>query len=240
MNLSLKITSLLLSYPSKELQEGASELKQALQEDSSVSPVVRKLLVDLIDHISEQDLYDAQETYVILFDRTRTLSLHLFEHVHGESRDRGQAMVDLMAMYEGNGLEVDAKELPDYLPLFLEYLSTRPLAEAQEMLEQTLHILVALGKRLEKRDTLYVNAFKALEEIAAAQPDQALVQEMVDQPEDDPTDLEALDRIWEEEVVAFGGGAGEADCGPDRLQRQMRAASRKPDDVARSSAPQEG
>lgn len=240
MNLSLKITSLLLSYPSKELQEGAPELKKALQEDASVSPVVRTLLVDLIDHISGQDLYDAQETYVILFDRTRTLSLHLFEHVHGESRDRGQAMVDLMAMYEANGLEVDTKELPDYLPLFLEYLSTRPLAEAQEMLEQTLHILVALGQRLVKRDTPYVNAFKALEEFAATQPDHALVQEIVDQPEDDPTDLDALDRIWEEEVVAFGGGSGEADCGPDRLHRQMRAASRKPDDVAPPSAQQEG
>lgn len=240
MNLSLKITSLLLSYPSKDLQEGGRELKEALQNDSSTSPTVKKLLVELIDHICGQDLYEAQETYVILFDRTRSLSLHLFEHVHGESRDRGQAMVDLMAMYEANGLEVDKKELPDYLPLFLEYLSTRPATEVQEMLEQTLHILVALGKRLAKRDTPYVNAFKVLEEIAAVQPDQALVQEIVDQPEDDPTDLDALDRIWEEEVVAFGGGSGEGACGPDRLQRQMRAASRKPDDIVPASAQREG
>ncbi|MEJ2459788.1 MAG: hypothetical protein P8Y58_17260 [Novosphingobium sp.] len=49
----------------------------------------------LIDDLVTRDLYDAQERYVLLFDRTRKLSLHLFEHVHGESRDRGQAMVDL-------------------------------------------------------------------------------------------------------------------------------------------------
>ena len=69
------------------------------------------------------DLYDLQERYVLLFDRTRSLSLHLFEHVHGESRDRGQAMVDLKALYERHGLHMSSSELPDHLPLFLEFLS---------------------------------------------------------------------------------------------------------------------
>ena len=59
----------------------------------------------------------------------RRLSLHLFEHVHGESRDRGQAMVDLKAMYENAGLFV-TRELPDYVPLLLEFLSTQPRPEA--------------------------------------------------------------------------------------------------------------
>ena len=85
---------------------------------------------------------------MLLFDRTRSLSLHLFEHVHGESRDRGQAMIDLKALYEKNGLAISATELPDFLPLFLEYLSTRPLAEAAEMLGQTAHISRRVAERL--------------------------------------------------------------------------------------------
>ena len=88
---------------------------------------VRRQLKLLIDEIATGDLYDLQERYVLLFDRTRSLSLHLFEHVHGESRDRGQAMIDLKAQYEKNGLAISASELPDFVPLFLEFLSTRPV-----------------------------------------------------------------------------------------------------------------
>jgi len=168
---------------------------------------------------------------VFLFDRTRTLSLHLFEHVHGESRDRGQAMVDLMAMYEADGFEIDARELPDFLPMFLEYLANKLESEARELLGQTVHIITVLKQRLRKRDSVYVNAFVALETIARGKPDAKLVRELLAVPEDDPNDLEALDRIWEEEAVTFGGNAGEGACGTDRIQRQMRAHQRKPDDV---------
>ncbi|AHB03528.1 nitrate reductase 1, delta subunit [Brucella ceti TE28753-12] len=102
MNRTLKIISLLLSYPSPELQAGRAELKAALEGEKNLSPGVRRLLDKLVDYICTADLYEAQERYVHLFDRTRSLSLHLFEHVHGESRDRGQAMVDLGQMYEDN------------------------------------------------------------------------------------------------------------------------------------------
>ena len=100
-----------------------------------------------------------QERYVELFDRTRSLSLHLFEHVHGESRDRGQAMIDLKSLYEKNGLFLGAAELPDYVPVFLEFLSTRPLTEARTLLGQTAHILTALAERLEKRRSPYAAVF---------------------------------------------------------------------------------
>lgn len=230
MNTTLKVLSLLLTYPSAELLGGLPELKTALQEDAALGDRELKLVTRLIDDIGRLDLYDAQERYVFLFDRTRTLSLHLFEHVHGESRDRGQAMVDLMGMYEADGFEIDAKELPDFLPMFLEYLSNKPAAEARELLGQTAHIITALKQRLRKRESVYVNAFVALESIARGKPDAKLVRELLAVPEDDPNDLEALDRIWEEEAVTFGGNAGEGACGPDRIQRQMRAYQRKPDD----------
>ena len=228
MHKTLKVLSLLLSYPDSELQSAIPELKQALVEESWLRPRDRALVERLADNIAATDLYDAQERYVLLFDRTRTLSLHLFEHVHGESRDRGQAMVDLMGMYEADGFELDAKELPDYLPMFLEYLSMKPGQQARELLGQTGHIITALKERLRKRKSVYLNAFIALEAIAKGKPDAGLLKQLLAQPEDDPLDLAALDEIWEEEAVTFGGNAGENACGPDRLQRQIRAHQRKP------------
>ena len=226
MNRVLKVTSLLLSYPTQELLDECPELVNVLQKEN-LSARHLSLLSKLATDIGSLDLYDAQERFVFLFDRTRTLSLHLFEHVHGESRDRGQAMVDLREMYEAQGFQIDAKEMPDYLPMFLEYLSTLPTGEATELLGQTKHILTVLRERLKKRKSIYMNAFVVLEAIAEGKVENKLVEELLGQPDHDPDDLEALDRIWEEEAVSFGGNQGESTCGPDRMQRQMRAAQRK-------------
>ncbi|WP_419913213.1 nitrate reductase molybdenum cofactor assembly chaperone [Hoeflea sp.] len=229
MNRTLKVISLLLTYPTQDLADAMPECKAVVESDCGLGVREKDLLARLCDDIAGRDLYDAQERYVHLFDRTRTLSLHLFEHVHGESRDRGGAMVDLMDMYRKAGFDIGVKELPDYLPMFLEFLSTKPEAEATELLGQTAHILTALRERLKKRKSVYANAFAALELIAAGKPDRALLNELLDEPLDDPDDLEALDRVWEEEVVTFGGNAGENACGPDRIQRQLRAHQRKPE-----------
>jgi nitrate reductase delta subunit len=236
MNISLKIISLLLSYPTEDLLKGVPELKAALAADALTGEREKRLIANLADDIAGLDLYDAQERYVFLFDRTRALSLHLFEHVHGESRDRGQAMVDLMAMYENAGFEIGAKELPDYLPMFLEFLAIRPEEEARETLGQTVHIVSAIRERLRKRKSIYINAFRVLESIARGKADPAIVAEILKEPDDNPDDLEALDRIWEEEAVTFGGGAGNNPCGADRIRKQVRAAQRKPADLAPGSA----
>ena len=161
----------------------------------------------LVDDLSTGDLYDLQERYGLLFDRTRSLSLHLFEHVHGESRDRGQAMIDLKAMYETNGLLVSANELPDFLPLFLEYLSTRPATEACAALGQPAHILAAMAERLRKRGSAYEAAFRALGALAAAKPKPEDVAILMQEPDPDPLDLAALDAAWEDEPVTFGPGS---------------------------------
>jgi nitrate reductase molybdenum cofactor assembly chaperone NarJ/NarW len=223
---ALKIISALLSYPTDELLAARDELHAALATDRMTGRREKAWLGALIDDLGNRDLFDAQERYVLLFDRTRTLSLHLFEHVHGESRDRGQAMVDLAQMYEAQGFDIDARELPDYLPLFLEYLSTQSAEEVHNLLTQTLHILVALRERLQKRDSIYANAFLALEALANARPDAAAVAGILAEADHDPNDLEALDKIWEDEAVTFGGNAGEGACGPDRLRTQIRAARR--------------
>lgn len=238
MHVSLKVISLLLSYPTEELQAAAPELKTALAADTLTGEREKALLARLADDIAGLDLYNAQERYVFLFDRTRSLSLHLFEHVHGESRDRGQAMVDLMAMYEAQGFEIGAKELPDYIPLFLEYLSMQSEEEARALLGQTAHIFTALRERLRKRKSVYASAFRVLEAIARGKADPAAVEAILNEPDDDPADLEALDKVWEEEAVTFGGGAGANPCGADRIRTQIRAAQRKPADPAHHSSHQ--
>jgi nitrate reductase delta subunit len=232
MTRTFKVLSLLLTYPTREIQEAAPEMKEVLAGEAVLGPRERRGVDALIDELVAGDLYDMQERYVLLFDRTRTLSLHLFEHIHGESRDRGQAMVDLMAMYEEHGLAIDARELPDHLPLFLEFLSTLPLAEAREILTQPLHIVAAVGERLKKRKSAYAHVFAALTAMAQHKAPADEVKALLDEPEHDPNDLEDLDRIWEAEAVTFGGGA-ESACGPDRLRTRIRAANRPAPDHAR-------
>lgn len=201
---TFKVLSLLLSYPDSELQQAAPALRAALAGEGLLPERRHAGLYRLIDRLAGRDLYDAQEQYVFLFDRTRSLSLHLFEHVHGESRDRGQAMVDLQTMYAEEGLTVSAKELPDYLPMFLEFLATRPLGQARELLGQPLHVLTALRERLLKRESDYAAVFAALEQLAegTATPQQLAEARAV--PDDDPSDLVALDHAWEEAAVTFG------------------------------------
>jgi nitrate reductase delta subunit len=164
-----------------------------------------------------------QERYVLLFDRTRSLSLHLFEHVHGESRNRGQAMIDLMQMYDRHGLEVDARELPDFIPIFLEYVSLLPETEARELLAQPAHIFAALAERLRKRRSSYEAVFRALVALATVQLDEEVVATLLEMPDPDADDLKALDAAWEDQPVDFGPGAN--GC-KDEIVAKVRAGCR--------------
>lgn len=219
---TFKVLSALLSYPTAELQAAAPEFAAVLASEALMPEPIRQALDPLIAEIAGDDLFELQERYVLLFDRTSTLSLHLFEHIHGESRDRGQAMVDLAELYHNNGLAISARELPDYLPLFLEFLSTQSEAEARELLGQPLHIISALATRLMRRDSVYAAALRALEAISRGKPEAAALQELLDEAEDDPNDLAALDAIWEEEAVTFGPGAPDDDNCPNVSQMLAR------------------
>lgn len=220
---TFKALSALLSYPSEELQAAVPAIAEAIASEQLVGPEARSALAPLLADLETLDLLELQERYVDLFDRTRRLSLHLFEHVHGESRDRGQAMVDLAAHYADGGLTLSAHELPDYLPLFLEFLSTRPIAEAEGLLGDTLNILATLEERLAARNTLYASVFTALRAIAG-ESDRANPQAGALDAE--PDDLAALDAAWEETAVVFGPGEGLDGCSVDRLKTQVRAARR--------------
>jgi len=204
MDRTLKALSLILSYPTAEHQEAMPEIGAVFSADQRLSPATREALHALTKGLGQGDLYDLQESYVMLFDRSRTLSLNLFEHVHGESRDRGGAMVSLIETYRAGGFEPATSELPDHLPVLLEFLSTRPRAEVQEILADAAHIFDTLDTRLVRRESAYASAFAALSQLAGAQADADAVAGMLALPDDDPTDLTALDAVWEETEVTFG------------------------------------
>ncbi|SMX50993.1 nitrate reductase molybdenum cofactor assembly chaperone [Actibacterium lipolyticum] len=204
MDRTLKAFSLILSYPTRELQHAMPEIGGVLASDTRLTAAARRALRPLVEELAGRDIYDLQETFVMLFDRSRTLSLNLFEHVHGESRDRGGAMVSLVETYREGGFDPVTSELPDHLPVLLEFLSTRPFAEAQDTLADAAHIFEALNARLVRRESPYGAVFASLLQLAGVKPDQEAVAEMLAQPDDDPTDLEALDEVWEESEVLFG------------------------------------
>ena len=224
-----KVFSALLTYPTKELQEAAGAISETLDHEPAIPTGIRRQLQDLIEEVATGDLYDLQERYVLLFDRTRSLSLHMFEHVHGESRDRGQAMVDLQNLYGQGGLEISAAELPDFVPLFLEFLATQPKTRAYELLGQPVHIFSAVAERLRKRQSSYESVFRALTALASVKPKDEEVSALLALPDPDPLDLAALDAAWEDEAVRFGPGA--ADSCKDGIATSLRAAGRPAPDM---------
>ncbi|NOX74781.1 MAG: nitrate reductase molybdenum cofactor assembly chaperone [Alphaproteobacteria bacterium] len=204
MSKSFKALSALLCYPSLELKEAADDIAQVMASEAILSEEAQAALKPLLDDLRSMDIYDLQERFVLLFDRSRTLSLNLFEHVHGESRDRGPAMVDLLETYRAGGFELESSELPDHLPILLEFISTKSLAEARELLQDAGHILATLAERLTRRESSYAPVLTALTEFADVESTSKEVQELLSVKDDDPEDLQALDDIWEEAEVTFG------------------------------------
>ncbi|MBI2380458.1 MAG: nitrate reductase molybdenum cofactor assembly chaperone [Gammaproteobacteria bacterium] len=201
---ALKVIARLLDYPQPELLAHTAELAEALGADAFLPEPRRQELLAFIEQLSQRDLFEVQEDYVSTFDRGRAMSLLLFEHVHGESRDRGQAMVDLMNVYRENGFELDARELPDYLPLFLEYLSERPASEAHDWLSEVEHILARLAERLNQRENTYALLFEALLAFTENEVDRDAIRKELQGEKRDDTPA-AMDKVWEEEAVRFGG-----------------------------------
>ena len=203
---TLRALAALLSYPSADLIAATGEIRQAIDSDAVVPPAERAALHRLIDDLAGGDLYDLQERYGLLFDRTRSLSLHLFEHVHGESRDRGQAMVDLLKLYEESGYTPTATELPDFLPVLLEFASTQPPQQARDFLGETAHIVRAIFSALLKRQSPYASVLAAVLELAGEKAEAVAVP-------DEP----AMDESWAEPAV-FGGCSTEGQAKPGQPQ----------------------
>ena len=209
--IELVIVSRLLEYPDAALAQHQQELFDALASSENLDKEDAQTLGVFLRDLLARDLLDAQADYSQLFDRGRATSLLLFEHVHGESRDRGQAMVDLMAQYEQHGLQLDSRELP-------EYLAQLPKEEALGGLQDIAPILALLSARLQQRESRYAALFGVLVKLANASVDSEKVAEKIaDEARDDTP--QALDAVWEEEQVKF---FADQSCGESEISAHQR------------------
>ena len=210
----LKLLGALLDYPREDLWAHRDELLTACH-DAGLPKAVAARLHGFTAELLAMAPMDAQERWLALFDRGRAMSLLLFEHIHGESRDRGQAMVDLVETYRRNGFELAARELPDYLPLVLEYLAQRSSAESSDWLDHIAHILGLLAARAAERESPYALLLDLLAGSEHALSANSSLRERARAEARDDTP-EAMDKVWEEEAVRFGNEAPSDDCQPNR------------------------
>jgi len=210
---TLKVISRLLCYPRAAMLGALDEMAAAVEEERLLPADLRRRLSALIAEYRITDPYVLQEDYVNLFDRGRAVSLHLFEHVHGESRDRGQAMVDLVDLYRRHGFELSARELPDYLPMFLEFAAEQSVAEARALLGDAVPVIALIGERLALRGSRYGILFDALQAFAGVPENLDEIRERAAGEGPDETVVN-MDKYWEEEAVTFlapgGCGSGQA------------------------------
>ena len=206
MRLTLRALARLLAYPGAELRAQMPSLVDALRSEQ-VLPAARVAeLQALVQQVCTMDPYEAEARYVDTFDRGRQTSLHLFEHIHGDSRERGPALIDLTQTYERAGLFLDGKELPDHLGVVLEFASTQPPAVAREFLGEVAHILNALFTALANRGNPYACVIAAVLEVAGQR-----VQAVAITPEP------GLDDTWAE-PEAFDGCATKGQNRPGQAQ----------------------
>ena len=204
---SLRVLARLLAYPDAQLRGQLPALRAALHDEAAFTPRRLAELDSLIGALmNRSDGLDVEAAYVELFDRGRATSLHLFEHVHGDSRDRGPAMIDLAQTYEKAGLYLAPGELPDYLPVVLEFVSTQPPREAREFLAEMAHIFNAIFSALQQRDSAYAGVLGALLELSGETAQAVKVA-----PE------EPLDASWAEPVV-FDGCSSKGQARPGQAQ----------------------
>jgi nitrate reductase delta subunit len=203
---TLRIVAALLGYPDAQLRAHLPEMAALLKEENVLKPARCGELLALMTALERGDPLETEAAYVELFDRGRATSLHLFEHVHGDSRERGPAMIDLGQTYEKAGLILAQGELPDYLPAVLEFVSTQPQAEAKAFLGEIAHLLKGIFGALRKRDSAYASLLGALLEMAGQKAEAV---EPAPEPE--------LDESWAEPVV-FDGCSTQGQARPGQPQ----------------------
>lgn len=203
--LTFRVLSALLSYPTPELKAQLAQAERIVRAEGLLGAPQLEGVCAFLGYLRETPQFDAESAHLDAFDRGRSTSLYLFEHIHGESRERGQAMVKLLLRYRAHGLNPSTRELPDYLPLFLEFLSTRPAAEAGKHLAEVADIVALIGERLRRRGAPHA---ALLEAVASLAPQSAATSDLeADGVGRDDTPA-ALDAAWEEAPVVFNDAQG--------------------------------
>ena len=220
---ALRALAALLQYPDAQLRAALPEIAEAIDGEGALSRSRSAELVALARRIAAADPYDAEADYVDTFDRGRATSLQVFEHVHGDSRERGAALVDLRSMYEQAGLRLADGEMPDHLPVILQFASTQPERTAREFLGELLHVLASIFSALVARQSPYASVLAAVIELAGGKAEAVPV---AAEP--------ALDEAWAE-PPAFDGCSVHGQARPQGL-----AGMPQPIQFVRKSAPPEG
>ncbi len=203
---TLRVLAALLGYPGAQLRADLPEMAELLATEAALAPSRRAELDVLMLSLARTEALQAESDYVELFDRGRATSLHLFEHVHGDSRERGPAMIDLGQTYEKAGLVLAEGELPDYLPAVLEFVSTQPAREARAFLGEMSHIFNAIFGALQHHGSAYASVLGALIELAGEKA------QAITPPAEMP-----LDEAWAEPVV-FDGCSSKGQAKPGQPQ----------------------
>lgn len=203
---TLRVLAALLRYPDAALRAAVPELQAALRAEAALPTARTDELCALLQRLQREDPFTVEAEFVDLFDRGRGTALHLFEHIHGDSRDRGPAMVDLQQTYERAGLLLAPGELPDHLSVVLEFASTQPAREARDFLAELAHIARLIFSALQRRQSPYASVLAAVLELAGEQA------EAVDIPPEPE-----LDADWSE-PEAFGGCSSAGQSRPDQPQ----------------------
>jgi nitrate reductase molybdenum cofactor assembly chaperone NarJ/NarW len=206
MTHTLRALAWLLRYPDAELRAMAPQLAEALYVEGALDAARLVELEALTRALAHAAPLRTEAEYVELFDRGRRTALHLFEHVHGDSRDRGPAMVDLAQTYERAGLHLAPGELPDYLPVVLEFASTQPPAQAREFLREIAHVVRAIFSALLERQSPYASVLAAVLDLAGERAERVAL----------PTEP-AMDESWAE-PEAFGGCSSQGQSRPNEAQ----------------------
>jgi nitrate reductase delta subunit len=206
MTVTLRVLAHLLSYPDDELRAHLPELQTALRVEGALSAARLAELDAFITRLARRRPLDVEADHVELFDRGRGTALHLFEHVHGDSRDRGPAMVDLCQTYEAAGLFLAPGELPDHLTVVLQYASTQPPAQAKAFLGEIAHILQVIFSALLRREASHACVLAALLDLAGEKAQAVAV----------PPEPE-LDESWLE-PMAFDGCSTSGQARPGQPQ----------------------
>jgi len=201
---TFKLLGLLLTYPEGTVYSESNELLQTLRSEALLPEKFIKKVETFLTTQKAQNLMTVQEDYVETFDRGRAHCLHLFEHIHGESRDRGQAMIDLSETYAAKDLYIDNNELPDYLPLFMEYLSRCEFQDATKLLGKAIDVISTIGAKLKKHKSPYADIFTSIEVLSAVKADAEKIKTALREAHKDPETLEELDKQWKE-AEAFTG-----------------------------------
>lgn len=203
---TLRALSALLGYPDAELRTHLPELLEAIDQEAVIPAARREELRALAADLNRMDPMDVEARYVETFDRGRASSLHMFEHVHGDSRERGPAMIDLMQTYEKAGLYMAHDELPDHLCVVLQFASTQPPQLAVDFLGEMAHILTAVFSALLKRGSPYAAPVAAVLELCGQRVQAVPI----------VTD-EAMDNVWQE-PEAFDGCSTKGQSKPGEAQ----------------------